>query len=98
MQFQLSLLSTIWNSSSSDVNELSATLVERILNTLNQHAPFKEYKIFNNFKIQVWFTEEVMDMIKRRDELHKIAIRTQQEIDWNHYKTVKNGVTNSIRK
>lgn len=62
------------------------------------HAPFKTYKTFNNFKLNVWFSHTVIEKIMKRDRLYKQAKLSGSEVLWEEYKRERNQVTSLIRQ
>ena len=44
-----------------------------------------------------WITPTIKDLMKRRDYYHKKAIHTNNEIQWNSYKRLRNAVTMKLR-
>ena len=45
-----------------------------------------------------WITPTIKGLMKRRDYHHKKAIHTNNELDWNSYKRLRNAVTMKLRK
>ena len=45
-----------------------------------------------------WITPTIKDLMKRRDYHHKKAIHTNNELQWNSYKRLRNAVTMKLRK
>lgn len=98
LQFQLALIDTNWDNNSVDVDILASCLNYTVIDVLNEHAPFKEYRIFNNFKLNVWFSNEVIAKIIERDKLYKEAKNNNVIELWERYKLKRNEVTSLIRQ
>lgn len=98
LEFQFTVLDSNWDSDSTDVNRLAEDFINILVRALDIHSPFKEIGSFGSFKVKVWFSEDLMNEIKNRDILFKIAKKSNKEEDWNHYKLIRNRVTTKIRK
>ena len=89
--------SAIFNSilNFSDVNAAWNAWKTEYLRICDIHAPVIQHRIRNqpNF----WINNEIKSMIYRRDYLHRSAIRSKSETDWNLYKKMRNIVSLTIR-
>ena len=61
----------------------------------NEHAPFRSFKIKGNSK--PWVTGEIVDLMKNRDYLHKLAIRHNCKVTFDRYRAARNLVTSKIK-
>lgn len=73
-----------------DVNEKLATLNDALFTILDIHAPVKTFKIKS--RPCPYVTVEIKTLMKQRDTLHRIFLRTRRESDWNNYKLIRNQV------
>ena len=62
----------------------------------NLHAPIMHHKV--KLRESPWMTKNILNIIKRREYLHKVAIKSNDAKHWQEYKSARNIVTNSIRK
>ena len=67
-----------------------------LLACLDDHAPVKTVKI--RHKPNPFITEDVRDLMKVRDHLHKRARRTGTREDWEAFKELRNRVKFVLRK
>jgi len=61
----------------------------------NLHAPFKTMRLKQNHK--PWVTYDIVALMHRRDYVHKLAVRSKNNEDWEEYKRLRNLVTQRIR-
>lgn len=97
IEFQFSVLESQWDTVGYDVDKLAESFVSNLVKALDIHAPFKEKKNFNSFKIKIWFSQDLFNEIIRRDKLYKVAKGSKKEEDWAQYKIIRNQVTARIR-
>ena len=67
-----------------------------LLACLDEHAPLKTVKI--RHKPNPLITEDIRDLMKVRDRLHKRARRTGMREDWEVFKELRNRVKFVLRK
>ena len=67
-----------------------------LLAYLDEHAPIKTVKI--RHKPNPFITEDIRDLMKVRDRLHKRASRTGMREDWEVFKELRNRVKFVLRK
>ena len=67
-----------------------------LLACLDDHAPVKTVKI--RHKPNPFITEDIRDLMKARDHLHKRARRTGTREDWEAFKELRNRVKFVLRK
>ena len=63
---------------------------ENVLKVLNRHAPLTKKRLRESSP--QWVTEELLEAIKRRDYLKKVASRTKASTDWTRFKKQRNFV------
>lgn len=78
------------------INTKVLNLNNIILNLFNKHAPIKT--VVNRRKPTPWITREIKDLIKRRDQLRRWAIRTRDAGLHSQFREARNVVTASIRR
>ena len=64
-------------------------------NISNKHAPNRVYRIKG--KAQPWVTDDVVSAMKERDLIHKQAVESKNENDFNDYRIARNKVTLLLR-
>ena len=67
-----------------------------LLACLDDHAPIKTVKI--RYKPNHFITEDIRDLMRVRDPLHKRASRTGMREDWEVFKELRNRVKFFLRK
>ena len=67
-----------------------------LLTCLDDHAPIKTVKI--RHKSNPLITEDIRDLMRVRDRLHKRASRTGMREDWEVFKELRNRVKFVLRK
>ena len=60
------------------------------------HAPIRNHKV--KIRNCPWITRDILNLIKQRNFLHKVAVRSRSPLDWVNYKLTRNLVTTTIRK
>ena len=75
-----------------DVDTAVSQFNKNVLEVLNRHAPLTKKRLRDSSP--QWVTEELLDAIKRRDYLKKIASRTKANTDWTRFKKQRNFVIN----
>ena len=45
-----------------------------------------------------WLTTEIKKLMKERDNLHKLALKTNSELHWSSFKRMRNAVTLKLRR
>lgn len=71
-----------------DVNEKVAYFDTNFLNTLERHASIKTMKIRYRHECP-FLNDEIKELMKNRDKLHKLARRTRLQSDWEKSVCVK---------
>jgi hypothetical protein len=81
-----------------DVNEMAQYFNNRVVQALDECAPWKNIKIQKNYKFGV--TNETQEFIKERNNVKKLIHLSPNEkkIIHERYKTLYNRVTNQIKK
>ncbi len=78
-----------------DVNEKVARFDTHFLNTLERHAPFKTMKI--RYRQCPFLNDEIKELIKNRDNLHKIGRQTRMQSDWEKFHMCRESVKRKLR-
>ncbi len=79
-----------------DVNEKVARFDTHFLNTLERHAPFKTMKI--RYRQCPFLNDEIKELMKNRDNLHKIARQTRMQSDWEKFRMCRESVKRKLRE
>ena len=97
-QFKDDIRNLDWQSFifSSDINLAWREFKQNFSNIVDKHVPLKETMVRG--KISPWFTRTIKTKMIERDYVLKQARRTNSELHWSRYKTMRNFVTSAIRK
>ena len=79
-----------------DTNSMWSCWKEMFLEILNKHAPIQN-KRTRSFNVP-WLTKEIKELIHNRDKLKRKAIVTNQDEDWQNYKSFRNKVNIAMRQ
>ena len=63
---------------------------------VNKHIPLCHKRIRKN--ACPWITDDIVDLMKQRDNVHRAALLSKEDELWRSYRTLKNKVTHIIRK
>ena len=58
-------------------------------------APVKTFQVRTKFA--PWLSKETLELMKERDELHKVASETKKKDDWNKFKHIRNRINNKLK-
>ena len=78
-----------------NVNVAWSFFKEKLQNIYNNHAPLIEKRIKG--RPCPWLTSNIKVLINDRDKVLRKARKTNREIDWSHYKSLRNRWTKNIR-
>ncbi|KAK5639519.1 hypothetical protein RI129_012011 [Pyrocoelia pectoralis] len=76
--FQEKILEREWDMDVSDVDK-AGQLISNIISTMDDICPIRTLKIKRKYKENKWMTNDVMELIKKRDNLYKKAKFTELE-------------------
>ncbi|XP_067017110.1 uncharacterized protein [Acropora muricata] len=79
-----------------DFDDILNALESMLNEVLDQHLPWKNRRVKRQNRPS-WMNEEIMEWIRQRDNLLKIARRTNLSIDWSLYTRAKCKTSNSIK-
>ncbi len=79
-----------------DVNEKVARFDTHFLNTLERHEPFKTMKI--RYRQCPFLNDEIKELMKNRDNLHKFARQTRMQSDWQKFRMCRESVKRKLRE
>ena len=86
-----------WDLYSCDDSDKAAEILTCKLTTiLDQMAPVRTIQV--RTKYAPWFSDNTKDLIKNRNEAHKIASETKSQDDYRLYKSVRNQATAKMRQ
>ena len=66
------------------------------LRVLDRHAPVKTMKV--RYRQSPFVDDEVKELMKKRDRLHRIARQTKSICDWNSFRVARNEVKEVLRE
>ena len=66
------------------------------LRVLDGHAPVKTMKV--RYRQSPFVDDEVKELMKKRDRLHRIARQTKSICDWNSFRVARNEVKEVLRE
>lgn len=81
-----------------EVNGAAAIFVDNIVNTLDKFAPKKVVKIPRVWDGKKWYSDEIAEAAKRRDEAYNEAIYIGDENLWQIFKKQRNAVVKMMRE
>ena len=66
------------------------------LRVLDHHAPKRRFRV--RAKSLPWIDDDLRNLMRYRDWLHRRAIRENSSINWDSYKSARNKVTSDLRR
>ena len=75
-----------------DIDTVCTAFNHNVSSVINKHAPLQKKRVKG--KKVAWITKELLDGIKERDYLKKVASRTSNQTDWSNYKCKRNEINN----
>lgn len=96
--FQRQLINTNWNNSITDVNILAKNLINTIIGCLDTICPITEIVLPTKYADNKWITEDILRVMRERDNAYEAARIENSNDNWNVYKEKRNKVTSMIRK
>lgn len=81
-----------------NVNTLGNLMVQEIIKCLDEMAPLKTIVLRQKWQGKHWYCEKVKLMIKRRDEVYKVAHVSKTEEDWKIFRQLRNKTVDSCRR
>ena len=95
--FRNDLKNQSWNTllMINDPNEMWKAWKEMFLPVADKHAPLKLKRIKN--KPSPWITTKVKNLMNKRDNLKRVAVRSKNSQAWVDYKKARNSVNNAIK-
>ena len=78
-----------------DVEKAVEIFTKNITNILDIMAPMKTFQVRANYA--PFLSKETRDLMKARDELHKLASDTKNKDDWDRYKKIRNKINNRLK-
>ena len=79
-----------------DLDTAVQLFTNKLNNILNVMAPVKKIQVRTKYAPLI--SDNTKLKIKNRKQAHKIASETGRTEDWNHYKSLRNSVTNTLKK
>ena len=85
--------------STNDTNKKYEILHKHIINTLDEHAPYKRIsRKEQKQKQKPWITEGMLNSITKKNKLYKKFIKTKERIYYIQYKSYRDTINHLIRK
>lgn len=84
------------NSIDHDVNQSLYNFNQKFLSVLDMHAPIKTVKIKR--RLYPFVGQEIVQLMKKRDALHKLARQTWQALNWDRYRSSRNQIKGKLRE
>lgn len=81
-----------------NVDVLANLTVNAIIKCLDEVAPRKKITLQNKRQGKQWFTDEIRQIVKQRDETYKLARTSKSENAWELYRQLRNKVVDECRK
>lgn len=81
-----------------DPDEIWSKLKQSLIELWNIHAPMKTIRIKQNTSNKPWINNEILKLIKKRNELSLKAKTTRDAEDWKRYKQARNKVNNIMSR
>lgn len=96
-EFQLDLESHDWSKfyEQEDVNIMWAEMERIILHFANLHCPYKVYN--DRVELAPWLSQDLLELIKDRDRLYKLAKSTGSNDDWATARRARNKSNHGIK-
>ena len=94
--FRNDLKNQSWNTLMiNDPNEMWKAWKEMFISVADKHPPLKLKRIKN--KSSPWITCKVKNLMNKRDNLKRVAVRKKNSQAWVNYKKARNSVNNAIK-
>jgi len=81
-----------------NVDALANLTVNAIVKCLDKVAPREKIILRNKTQGKQWFSDEIWQLIKQRDETYKLARTSKSEETWKLYRQLRNKVVDECRK
>ncbi|CAB4006335.1 Hypothetical predicted protein [Paramuricea clavata] len=96
--FKNDLEQLIWQENPIDqgVNQRLDNFNQKFLSVLDMHAPIKTVKIKR--RLCPFVDQEIVQLMKKRNALHKLARQTLQALDWDRYRSCRNQIKRKLRE
>ncbi|CAB3992224.1 Hypothetical predicted protein [Paramuricea clavata] len=96
--FKNDLEQLIWQENPIDqgVNQRLDIFNQKFLSVLDMHAPIKTVKIKR--RLCPFVDQEIVQLMKKRNALHKLARQTLQALDWDRYRSCRNQIKRKLRE
>ena len=78
-----------------DVDQVVEMFTREIPGILDEMAPMKTFQVRS--KYAPWFSDKTVSLMKRRDQLHKLASETKCKDDWVRFKHGRNTINNRLK-
>lgn len=80
-----------------DLDVVTDRINNYLFDILDDVAPLTKKVVSGKWINKPWINGNIIDMIKKKDKLYKVAIKTKSIIDMNKHKVIRNRVVDLIR-
>lgn len=84
-----------WKCDATDINHRWSHWKEVFLNVVDRHAPIVSCRIRRD--TPPWLSSDCRKLMKKRNRIHRLAMRTGSSDMWDSYRCLKNRVTGAVR-
>lgn len=71
-----------------NVNALWSIIEDKIQTMADKHCPFKEFR--ERIELKPWITPDLLELLKNRDSLYKLAKSSKDTDDWTNARRARN--------
>jgi hypothetical protein len=79
-----------------DIDHAWNLFINEYLRIIDKHAPVRVHRVRS--RQQPWINRDMLQLMYDRDYLHRKAIKSKTQNDWELYKTARNHVTHQVRQ
>lgn len=96
LDFQMELADLDWSRfySEDDVDTLWNIIETNIQTLADKHCPFKEFR--ERRELKPWITPDLLELLKNRDRLYKLAKRSKDPDDWINARKARNHCNRAV--
>jgi hypothetical protein len=80
------------------VDVMASSAVNTIIECLDKVAPKKKIKLQSKWQEKQWFSEEIRQILKQRDEAYKLARLIKSNEEWELFRQLRNKAVDVCRK
>ena len=68
----------------------------KFIRVLDRHAPVRTIKV--KYRLTPFVDDEIKELMKRRDRLHRVTRQTKNTYDWDSFRVARNEVKEILRE